>query len=104
MGQLDIVSSHGREAKIESFMDRAAIIFEICQRLLAAMMDLKPNEITPATTFADLGLDSAAAVHFVLAVEQETGLELEPGVTEEYPSLETFAKFIVGLQSKNVTQ
>jgi len=85
-------------------MDRAAIIFEVCQRTLAAMLDLKPYEITPATTFAGLGLDSAAAVHFVLAVEKETGLELEPGVTEEYPSLESFAEFIVGLQSKKVTQ
>ncbi len=60
-------------------------MISVCQLVLADMLRMSPADIRPSDTFAGLGLDSAAAVHFVLHVEQKTGLEFEPGVTEEYP-------------------
>ncbi len=77
-------------------------MISVCQLVLADMLRMSPADIRPSDTFAGLGLDSAAAVHFVLHVEQKTGLEFEPGVTEEYPSIEAFAGFTAGLleQSK----
>ncbi len=65
------------------------------------MLRSAPADIRPHDTFAGLGLDSAAAVHFMLHVEEKTGLEFEPGVTEEHPSVQAFAAFIAGLLEKN---
>lgn len=73
-------------------------IESFCRSRLAAMLDIDEAGIDAATTFASLGLDSAAAVHFVLEVEQEYGIELYPGVTQDYPSMIGFAEYLVTLK------
>ncbi len=75
-------------------------MIQLCRQVLAEMLRISPDEIRPDDTFAGLGLDSAAAVHFILSVEQRTGIELEPGVTDEHPSVEAFARFVAGLRAK----
>lgn len=75
-------------------MPPAPDIESFCRSSLAAMLDIDEAGITPETTFASLGLDSAAAVHFVLEVEQEYRIELYPGVTQDYPTLARFAEYL----------
>lgn len=70
-----------------------------CRDCLVAMLDIASDHVQPPTTFASLGLDSAAAVHFVLDVEQQFGVELHPGVTDEYPTLATFAAYLDTLRA-----
>ena len=75
-------------------MDHGADVQQFCKVCLAAMLDIDAADIQPSTTFASLGLDSATAVHFVLEVEQETGLEFYPAVTHDYPTLAEFAGYV----------
>jgi acyl carrier protein len=65
-----------------------------CKSCLAEMLDIDESEILPSTTFASLGLDSAAAVHFILEMEQRIGIELYPGVTHDYPTVAEFAAYL----------
>lgn len=67
---------------------------QFCRSSLAALLDIDQSTILPSTSFASLGLDSATAVHFVLEAEQQTGLELYPGVTDDYPTVAEFAAYI----------
>jgi acyl carrier protein len=71
-------------------------IERFCTTRLAAMLEIDEAGIAPMTSFASLGLDSAAAVHFVLEVEQEYGVELYPGVTQDYPTIAQFAEHLAG--------
>lgn len=75
-------------------MPPAADIERFCSSRLATMLDRDEAGIEGSTTFASLGLDSAAAVHFVLEVEQEYGVELYPGVTQDYPTIARFADYL----------
>ena len=62
------------------------------------MLEIDEANLTSETSFASLGLDSAAAVHFVLEVEQEYGVELYPGVTQDHPTLIKVAEYLVSLK------
>ena len=75
-------------------MPPASEIERFCRSSLAAMLDIDEAGIVPATTFAGLGLDSAAAVHFVLEIEQEYRVELYPGVTQDYPTVAQFVDYL----------
>lgn len=74
-------------------------IEQFCQDCLATMLDIEMDRVQPTATFASLGLDSAAAVHFVLEVEQQFGLELHPGVTDDYPTVAEFADYLARLRA-----
>lgn len=69
-------------------------IERFCRAGLGVMLDRDEAGIESSATFASLGLDSAAAVHFVLEVEQEYGVELYPGVTQDYPTIAQFAEYL----------
>lgn len=75
-------------------MPPASDIERFCKAGLGAMLDRDEAGIESTATFASLGLDSAAAVHFVLEVEQEYGVELYPGVTQDYPTIAQFAEYL----------
>ena len=75
-------------------MPPAPDIERFCRSSLAAMLDIDEAGIEAATTFSSLGLDSAAAVHFVLEVEQEYRIELYPGVTQDYPTVAQFVDYL----------
>lgn len=80
-------------------MPPASEIETFCAARLAAMLEIDETGIAPATSFASLGLDSAAAVHFVLEIEQEYGVELYPGVTQDYPTVAQFAEYLGTLKA-----
>lgn len=72
-------------------------IESFCRSRLAEMLEIDEATIAPETSFASLGLDSAAAVHFVLEIEQEYGVELYPGVTQDHPNVSKFAEYLASL-------
>lgn len=65
---------------------------------LAALLDRDVDTIASDASFASLGLDSAAAVHFILEVEQVYGIELYPGVTSDHPDIAQLAEFLLSLR------
>lgn len=79
-------------------MPPASEIERFCKTCLADMLDVDEGGIQPSTTFASLGLDSATAVHFVLEIEQEYGVELYPGVTHDFPTVAQFAEYLGNLK------
>lgn len=72
-------------------------IIDTCRERLAATLEIEAAGIAPDATFASLGLDSAMAVHFVLEIEDGLGVELYPSVTEDYPTIATFAGYVATL-------
>lgn len=74
-----------------------AEIETFCQERLSSLLDIETSRITPETTFASLGLDSAMAVHFVLEAEDWFGVELYPAVTADYPTVGAFAGHLAQL-------
>lgn len=72
-------------------------IESFCRSRLAEMLEIDKASIAPETSFASLGLDSAASVHFVLEIEQEYGVELYPGATQDHPNLTKFAEYLASL-------
>ncbi len=47
--------------------------------LLALHLEMDESEITEATTFADLGVDSLDTVEIMMEMEDEFGVEIKPG-------------------------
>ncbi len=52
--------------------------FEKIRNLLAEHLDMDAEEITEATTFEDLGVDSLDTVEIMMEMEDEFGIEIKP--------------------------
>lgn len=65
---------------------------------LATLLDREVETIASDSSFASLGLDSAAAVHFILEIEQVYHVELYPGVTADHPDIARLAEFLLSLR------
>ena len=61
------------------------------QRFLADLLDLPLADIDAEARFTEFGLDSGKSVQFVLALEDRLGIELDPGIVEEHPSIAALA-------------
>lgn len=51
---------------------------EKVKELLAEHLEIDESEITEATTFDDLGVDSLDAVEIMMEMEDEFGIEIKP--------------------------
>ena len=65
-----------------------------CIAHLADLLDIPESDISERATFAELGLDSATAVHFVVEIEGWLGVELVPEIVYEYPTITALADFL----------
>ena len=61
---------------------------------LAGVLGVTPEEVDPACTFTDYGLDSMQAVRLSGDVESWLGRELSPLLLYDYPSIETLARYL----------
>lgn len=52
--------------------------FEKVQNLLAEKVEVDAQTITAETKFADLGIDSLDIVEFLMTIEDEFGVTIEP--------------------------
>ncbi|MBO3747440.1 acyl carrier protein [Streptosporangiaceae bacterium NEAU-GS5] len=69
-------------------------IYSRLTTILVANFGVPEHEITPASTFADLELDSIALVELVLVVEQEFGITVPEGELSGSDDLTKAAKLI----------
>lgn len=53
--------------------------FEKIRDLLAEHLEMDAEEITEETTFEDLGVDSLDTVEIMMEMEDEFGIEIQPG-------------------------
>lgn len=61
---------------------------------LAQLLDIPAEQIGPDVKFARLGLDSANAVHLVLSLEEWVGIELDPEIVAEHPTVAALARAV----------
>jgi acyl carrier protein len=66
-------------------------ISDWCLACLRRMIDAPLAAIEPDVTFAQMGLDSATSVYFVVELEEWLGRELEPEIVGEYPTVTLLA-------------
>ena len=73
--------------------------FEKLQQIIAEVLNLDVDEITPATTFVDdLGADSLDVFQIIMGIEEE--FDIEEMNEEEASSIATVGDLIRFLQSK----
>ncbi|MEM8778459.1 MAG: acyl carrier protein [Cyanobacteria bacterium P01_G01_bin.49] len=59
-------------------------LFEKVKAIVAEQLEVKPEEITPESSFAnDLGADSLDTVELVMALEEEFSIEIPDEVAEQ---------------------
>lgn len=66
-------------------------ISDWCLDCLRRMIDAPLSAIDPHATFAQMGLDSATSVYFVVELEEWLGRELDPEIVGEYPTVTLLA-------------
>lgn len=67
---------------------------------LAFLLDEKPEAVNLQLTFDSHGIDSAAAVSLVADLEDWLGLELDPTVVYDYPSVPELANHLASRQER----
>jgi acyl carrier protein len=65
-----------------------------CTDYLAQTLELPAEQIGPETRFVRLGLDSASAVHFIVELEEWLGIELEPELAFDHPTIAALARHL----------
>ncbi|HET8932546.1 MAG TPA: acyl carrier protein [Polyangiales bacterium] len=68
---------------------------EFLVETLAKLLKLKPSDIDTNISFDRYGLDSAAAVELTGLISQWSGIELEPTLLYDYPSIDRLTKFLL---------
>jgi acyl carrier protein len=71
-------------------------ISDWCLASLRRMIDAPTVAIQPDATFAQMGLDSATSVYFVVELEEWLGRELEPEIVGDYPTVAQLAHHLAG--------
>jgi acyl carrier protein len=71
-------------------------MYEKLVAFAAEHLELDPTEITPESTFEDLGIDSLDIVEMVMELEGELGVDLE--VEDE--TITTFGQMAAFIESK----
>lgn len=59
-------------------------------------LDKSPQELDPRLPFASLGLDSPAAVALTGDLEEHWGVEVDPTLIFEYPSIQRLLDYLEG--------
>lgn len=65
---------------------------------LAFLLEEKPETIDVKLSFDSYGIDSATAVSLVADLEDWMGLELDPTIVYDYPTVTELGDFLVGRQ------
>ena len=63
---------------------------------VAAYLDKSPDDIDPRLPLAEYGLDSVYAVSLSGDIEAHLGLEVEPTMAWDYPTIEAIARYLCG--------
>lgn len=61
---------------------------------LADQLGMRPEQIDPAATFAEQGVDSMMAIVMSGDLGEWSGLDIDPTVLYEYPSISSLAQYV----------
>lgn len=75
-------------------------IQEFCIAFLRRNSETAPEQITPDTSFAQLGVDSASSVHLLIELEDWAGVEIDPEAVFEHPTIAELASHVAALAAK----
>jgi acyl carrier protein len=67
----------------------------ILKTAIAEETGISMNEIADTDTFFNLGLDSVSCILLMDKVENKLGIELNPIYFWDYPSIDTYADFLL---------
>ena len=67
----------------------------VIKKLIAAETGIAIEEIKDTDTFFNLGLDSVSCIFLMDKLERELHIELNPIHFWDYPSIDTYADFVV---------
>jgi len=68
---------------------------------LAFLLEEEPQSINTELSFDSHGIDSAAAVSLVGDLEEWMGIELDPTIVYDYPSVTQLADFLMTRQERS---
>jgi acyl carrier protein len=63
-----------------------------CTAEVARILEIAPEQIDQDVKFARLGLDSANSVQLIMALEEHLGIELDPEMVFDYPTITALAR------------
>ena len=64
---------------------------ELVAGILAGQLGVPTTSLTVRTPFYELGLDSVSGIRLLGVLEEHLGMELDPMLLLDYPSIETLA-------------
>ena len=71
--------------------------FEKLKRVIAEVLNVDPDEISPESTFLDdLGADSLAVFQIIMGIEEEFDIEIPPEKAEKITTVEEAVELIKG--------
>lgn len=76
-------------------MPTEAEIRDWCLAYVGRIVDDPGVPVGPDIGFAEMGLDSATSAYFIVELEEWVGVELEPELVFDYPTIADLARHIV---------
>ena len=76
-------------------MSTEAEIRDWCLAYVRRIVDDPGVAVGPDIGFAEMGLDSATSAYFIVELEEWVGVELEPELVFDYPTIADLARHIV---------
>lgn len=70
------------------------MVLEDVKKIVAAQMELSPDEITESTTFYDMEADSLDVVEVIMALESKFDIILPDEAVETFKTVGDLAKYI----------
>ena len=68
-----------------------------CIACLARMVGDRSIPVGDDISFPRMGLDSASAAYFIVELEEWLGIELDPEIVNEHPTIAELARYLAGL-------
>jgi acyl carrier protein len=65
-----------------------------CIAYIGQSHEIAATDISPNNTFAEMGIDSAAAAYFIVELEEWLGFELYPEIVGDHPTITDLAQHI----------
>ncbi|MGE0588318.1 MAG: acyl carrier protein [Cyclobacteriaceae bacterium] len=72
----------------------AAILIDLITQEIAKETKIPTGEISAEDLFVNLGLDSVNGVYLLDILEKRTGLQLNPLLLWDYPTIKSLAEFL----------
>jgi acyl carrier protein len=76
-------------------MSSESEIRDWCLAYVRRIVDDPRVPVGPDIGFAEMGLDSATSAYFIVELEEWVGVELEPELVFDYPTIADLARHIV---------